>query len=293
MNQSDAADTTARERKKMKKWKKVLLLVAGIPLALFIALMAWGAHEYNKMTPEEKAAIEESRSVAQSEQESRAAAEALARANSDTKTEADAKKTTVETEATQAAASTATTIANSTATSYRVATKEGSDLRVRSGPSTDTEQIGGIPNGSIVAVSEIKNGWGHVVYGDINGWCSMEFLVDPTAATSSKATTTKAPATKSSITYEDLARNPLDYFGETVTLYGKVGYTGTTSSGMPYFILYVSGDYKKSVYVEYFGINNRVLLDDWVTFTGVSMGLDEGRSYPWVREIVGGTNTFG
>jgi hypothetical protein len=86
MNEPGEANATIRGRKKMKKWKKVLLIVIGVPLALFIALIAWGSHEYNKMTPEEKAAIEESRAVAQSERESRAAEESRIAAEEEART---------------------------------------------------------------------------------------------------------------------------------------------------------------------------------------------------------------
>ena len=61
-------------RKKMKKWKKVLLIIIAVPLALFIALIAWAAYDESKMTPEEKAARDVSRAVAQSERESSIAA---------------------------------------------------------------------------------------------------------------------------------------------------------------------------------------------------------------------------
>jgi hypothetical protein len=106
MNEPGAADVTIRGRKKMKKWKKVLLMVVGVPLALFIALIAWGSHEYNKMSPEEKATIEESRAVAQSERESRAAEQSRIAAEEAARTTAKPATTNLETKS-----ATTTTIA--------------------------------------------------------------------------------------------------------------------------------------------------------------------------------------
>jgi len=58
---------------------------------------------------------------------------------------------------------------------YRVAT-QGSDLRMRAGPSPDYPTAGAIPSGEVVTVSYSYNRWGYVNYKGTEGWCFMEYL---------------------------------------------------------------------------------------------------------------------
>ncbi len=55
---------------------------------------------------------------------------------------------------------------------------EKSDLRVRSTPNkrSDENIIGKIKKGEMVTVLETRDGWCHIRYGNLNGWCSVEFL---------------------------------------------------------------------------------------------------------------------
>ena len=43
-------------------------------------------------------------------------------------------------------------------------------------PSTDGEQLGSIPKGTVVTVAEVQNGWGKVTYNGVTGWASMQYL---------------------------------------------------------------------------------------------------------------------
>jgi len=58
---------------------------------------------------------------------------------------------------------------------YRVAT-DGSDLRMRGGPSPDYPVAGTIPRDTVVTVSYIYNRWGYVNYKGTTGWCFMEYM---------------------------------------------------------------------------------------------------------------------
>jgi len=60
---------------------------------------------------------------------------------------------------------------------YQTNTEQGSDLRIRSSPSTDADILGNIPHQTIVEISRISDGWGYVTYGGASGWVSMEYLV--------------------------------------------------------------------------------------------------------------------
>ena len=72
---------------------------------------------------------------------------------------------------------------------YRATVQRGTTLRIRGGPGVDYPQLGNIPAGGVVVVSEQRNGWGRVTYAmrvpsdatrlslrEVSGWASMEFL---------------------------------------------------------------------------------------------------------------------
>ncbi len=52
-------------------------------------------------------------------------------------------------------------------------------LRLRSRPSMNGSQIGLIPNGTKITITEIKNGWAYTSYKGVEGWCSCDFLYNP------------------------------------------------------------------------------------------------------------------
>lgn len=58
---------------------------------------------------------------------------------------------------------------------YTVATG-GSNLNVRSGPSTSYSEVAKVTDGTRVTVTEVSNGFGHVNVGGVDGWVSMTYL---------------------------------------------------------------------------------------------------------------------
>lgn len=52
-------------------------------------------------------------------------------------------------------------------------------LRLRDRPDTNGRQIGLIPNGTKITITEIKNGWAYTSYKGVAGWCSCDFLYNP------------------------------------------------------------------------------------------------------------------
>lgn len=63
--------------------------------------------------------------------------------------------------------------ASSGSTSGKYTITADPSLRIREGRSTDTKQIGSIPRGKVVDVSDVSNGWGKVTYGGKTGYISM------------------------------------------------------------------------------------------------------------------------
>jgi len=61
-------------------------------------------------------------------------------------------------------------------TYYKVVTETGSILRIRSERSVDSLKIGEIPDGGVVAVRQIIDGWAYVEYDGVVGWSSMDYL---------------------------------------------------------------------------------------------------------------------
>lgn len=54
---------------------------------------------------------------------------------------------------------------------------ENTTLRIRSGPSTDSQKIGSLPHGTVVTVTEKRNGWGRIEHEGTVGWISLEYAV--------------------------------------------------------------------------------------------------------------------
>ncbi|MBP3414331.1 MAG: cell wall-binding repeat-containing protein [Clostridia bacterium] len=70
---------------------------------------------------------------------------------------------------------------------YRISTS-GSSLRIRATPSTDAAQVGTVPNGVTVNVTEVSSNWGKTTYNGISGWISLDYAtkVDGSAAASTE-----------------------------------------------------------------------------------------------------------
>ena len=52
----------------------------------------------------------------------------------------------------------------------------GSNLRMRSGPSTDYDVVESLPNGASVTILDQKDSWSMVDYNGTVGWCFTEYL---------------------------------------------------------------------------------------------------------------------
>lgn len=68
-----------------------------------------------------------------------------------------------------------TTSSSSTSGSYKI--NASPSLRIRSGRGTKYKQVGSIPYGKIVSVTDISSNWGKVTYGGKTGYISMQYAV--------------------------------------------------------------------------------------------------------------------
>lgn len=55
--------------------------------------------------------------------------------------------------------------------------KVKTNLNVRTGPGTSNAKIGLLKTGTVVDVIEEKNGWGHLIAGDLDGWSVKSALI--------------------------------------------------------------------------------------------------------------------
>lgn len=116
-------------------------------------------------------------------------------------------------------------------------------LRIREGRGTNTKQIGSIPKGKVVLVSDIQSNWGKTTYNGVTGYISMQYTqIQTTSSTvsSSSYKTTDNLRIRSGrgTTYTTLTTIPK---GTTVIVsdiqnnWGKVTYGGKTGySSMAY-----------------------------------------------------------
>lgn len=58
---------------------------------------------------------------------------------------------------------------------YTVMVDEGSVLNIRGGASTAYAITGKIPNGAVVPVTKLSNGWGYTTYNGVQGWVSLDY----------------------------------------------------------------------------------------------------------------------
>ena len=118
-------------------------------------------------------------------------------------------------------------------------------LRIRQGRGTSTKQVGSIPKGKIVSVSDIQSNWGKVTYNGVTGYISMEYTKKYNESSSSSSTSSSYKTTDNlrirsgrGTNYSTLTTIPK---GTTVTVtdikdnWGKVTYNGKTGySSMKY-----------------------------------------------------------
>ena len=93
-----------------------------------------------------------------------------------TSTTSAAETTTTVTTTTE---KTTTTAASTTMSSgkgdYKINLSADESASMRSGAGYDNKSIGSIYGGEVVYVDEVKDGWGHTVYGGIGGWFNLQY----------------------------------------------------------------------------------------------------------------------
>lgn len=60
--------------------------------------------------------------------------------------------------------------------SYKIDTN-GYSILLRSGPSTDSSQVGSVSDGTVLRVTQVNNNWGYTNYNGVNGWVCLDYSV--------------------------------------------------------------------------------------------------------------------
>lgn len=111
-------------------------------------------------------------------------------------------------------------------------------LRIRSGRGTNTKQVGSIPKGKVVTITDISGGWGKTTYNGATGYVSMDYVSKNSTTSTSTSGTYKITASPSlrirsgrGTNFKQVGSIP---YGKTVTVsdisknWGKTSYGGKT-----------------------------------------------------------------
>ncbi|MGN1081683.1 MAG: SpoIID/LytB domain-containing protein, partial [Acutalibacteraceae bacterium] len=121
-------------------------------------------------------------------------------------------------------------------TQIYIVTTQSTALNVRSGPSASYGTVGTLAKGSAVTITEISNGWGHVVSGSIDGWASMSYLTlqsEVSSGSSSGQASESSPSSSdsgSSSSPEEYTYFNASAANEVITVVSSLGNTYTESA---------------------------------------------------------------
>ena len=97
--------------------------------------------------------------------------------------------------------------------------KGTTNLRIRSGPSTDYDQVGLVTFKDTVTVTKKQGNWGYITYNGVSGWISLDYCTKVTA------TSTPETTTKTQYRYYHYTNSNGRY--SVCAYYGKSNYGGT------------------------------------------------------------------
>ncbi len=104
--------------------------------------------------------------------------------------------------------------------SYIVRTNDGDPLNMRAGAGSEFNVITTVPSGTILVVSEEKDGWGYTLYGNNSGWVSMNYLVKNTGVqVTQQGSSASEVVTESGYAYSYAGFNPTETTIEEETWY--------------------------------------------------------------------------
>lgn len=94
--------------------------------------------------------------------------------------------------------------------SYIVRTNDGDPLNMRAGAGSDFNVVTTVPSGTILIISEEKDGWGFTLFGNYSGWVSMNYLVKNEGQTQVQSGASSVPVTESGYAYSYAGFNPTE-----------------------------------------------------------------------------------
>ncbi len=117
-----------------------------------------------------------------------------------------------EEETTTAAPETTTEMITVAPNSYFVRTNDGDPLNMRAGAGSEYNVVTTVPSGTMLIISEEKEGWGFTLYGNYSGWVSMSYLVKNEGQTQLQSQTgaSSVPVTESGYAYSYAGFNPTE-----------------------------------------------------------------------------------
>lgn len=115
-----------------------------------------------------------------------------------------------EEETTTAVPETTTEQVTASPNSYMVRTNDGDPLNMRAGAGSEFNVVTTVPSGTLLIISEEKDGWGFTLYGNYSGWVSMNYLVKNQGQTQAQTVTPSVPVTESGYAYSYAGFNPTE-----------------------------------------------------------------------------------
>ncbi len=94
--------------------------------------------------------------------------------------------------------------------SYMVRTNDGDPLNMRAGAGSEFNVVTTVPSGTLLIISEEKDGWGFTLYGNYSGWVSMNYLVKNDGQVQTQQGISSVPVTESGYAYSYAGFNPTE-----------------------------------------------------------------------------------
>ena len=105
-----------------------------------------------------------------------------------------------------------------------------SSLNLRSGAGTSYSIVGSLPNGAVIEVQKVLNGWAYTTYNGVSGWCSISYLaIREIYGSKTSGTPTAAPTATPATLAGSLFFNADYTTGSTTDTVGKLEGTKGTS----------------------------------------------------------------
>ncbi len=138
---------------------------------------------------------------------------------------------------------------------YKVTTN-GGNLVLRDAPSASGKQVALVPNGTLVTITELQNGYGKTTYNGQTGWLALSYLIAYSGSADDDTSLYKVPgsyqvtvssgnlilrdSSENGTMIDSIPKGTILYVTEVKNGYGKVTYNGKTGWVSMNYLTYVS-----------------------------------------------------